>query len=184
MWANGNGGGDGSTSKSNVQSTRDRTPGIVSVAGYDDHGTGSRSGDVPSGSSRGAKNDPRTWPDLVAPSENIIGSCRAYQPICPAIETQTPRNGPGANDVATYFIGSGTSFAAPQVCGIVALLFQVDPHATAALIEGTLLQTAHRFGRQSSYKRVGDEWSSYDAGAGLVDAYAAARALGARLAAA
>ena len=184
VWANGNGGGDGSSAKSNVQSTKDRTPGIISVAGYDDHGTGSRDGDVPSGSSRGAKNDPRTWPDLVAPSENIIGSCRAYQPICPAIETQTPRNGPGPNDTATYFIGSGTSFAAPQVCGIVALLFQVAPNASAALIEGTLLRTAHRFGRQSSYHRMHGQWSRFDAGAGLVDAYAAALALGARPAAA
>ncbi|HMC71952.1 MAG TPA: S8 family serine peptidase, partial [Mycobacteriales bacterium] len=184
VWANGNGGGDGSTSKSNVQATKDRTPGIISVAGYDDRGSGSRSGDVPAGSSRGAKNDPVTWPDLVAPSENIIGSCRAYHAICPAIETQTPRNGPGPTDIATYFIGSGTSFAAPQVCGIVAMLFQVAPHASAGLVERTLLRTAHRFGRESSYRRVGGGWSSFDAGAGLVDAYAAALAMGARPAAA
>jgi serine protease AprX len=184
VWANGNGGGDGSTSTSNVESTRDRTPGVVSVAGYDDHGTGSRAGDVPSGSSRGSKTDPRTWPDLVAPSENIIGSCRAYQPICPAIETETPRNGPSPTDIATYFIGSGTSFAAPQVCGIAAMLFQVEPHASAGQIERAILSTAYRFGDATSYQRVGGQWSSFDAGAGLVDAYAAALALGARSAAA
>lgn len=184
VWANGNGGGDGATSQSNVEATKDRTPGVISVAGYDDHGTGSRSGDVPSGSSRGAKADPASWPDLVAPSENMIGPCRAYHAICDAIETQPPRNGPGPSDVATYFIGSGTSFAAPQVCGIVALLYQVAPHASAALIERTLLRTAHRFGPATSYRRIDGQWSSFDAGAGLVDAYAAARALGARPAAA
>ena len=180
VWANGNGGGDGSTSQSNVEATKDRTPGIISVAGYDDHGTGSRSGDVPSGSSRGAKNQPLTWPDLVAPSENIIGSCRAYHAICDAIETESPRNGPGPTDVATYFIGSGTSFAAPQVCGIVAMLFQVAPDASAGLIERTLLRTAHRFPSGAPYRRIDGVWSSFDAGAGLVDAYAAALALGAR----
>jgi len=182
VWANGNGGGDGSADNTNYEATHDNTPGIVSVAGYDDHGTGSRSGEVPSGSSRGAKNDPDTWPDLAAPSENIIGSCRAYQVICPAIETAPPRDGPGPNDIATYFIGSGTSFAAPQVCGIVAMLFQVRPNASAGLIERTLLRTAHRFGPASSYQRIDGGWSSFDAGAGLVDAYAAARVLGARLA--
>ncbi|MDQ1697456.1 MAG: hypothetical protein QOJ03_2809, partial [Frankiaceae bacterium] len=93
VWANGNGGGDGSSSTSNYAATHERTPGVLAVAGYDDLGTGTRTGRVPASSSRGAKADPRTWPDLVAPSVDIVSSCRAYHPICPAIETATPRNG-------------------------------------------------------------------------------------------
>jgi serine protease AprX len=179
VWANGNGGGDGSTSNSNVQGTADRTPGVVSVGSYDDLGTGTRDGKISPGSSEGAKNDPRTWPDISAPGVNIISSCRVYQPICPAIETAPPRDGPGSDDVATYFIGSGTSFAAPQVCGVVALMFQANPRASAGLIERTLERTAYRFDDGASYQRVDGLLTSYDKGAGLVDAYAAATALGA-----
>ena len=180
VWANGNGGGDGSTSNSNVQGTADRTPGIVSVGSYDDLGSGTRNGKISPGSSEGAKNDPHTWPDISAPGVNIISSCRAYQPICPAIETAPPRDGPGSSDVATYFVGSGTSFAAPEVCGVVALLFQVDPTASAATIERTMERTAYRFRDGATYRRVDGMLTSYDKGAGLVDAYAAALALGAQ----
>ncbi|MDQ1695169.1 MAG: serine protease AprX, partial [Frankiaceae bacterium] len=82
-------------------------------------------------------------------------------------------------DVATYFTGSGTSFAAPLVAGIIALLFQADPHATPARVEQTLLRTAYPFRDGAAYRSVGGLMTSYDKGAGLVDAYAAARALGA-----
>jgi serine protease AprX len=180
VWANGNGGGDGTTSHSNYAATHDRTPGVLAVAGYDDQGSGTRSGQLSPTSSEGAKNDPTTWPDFAAPSVNIISSCRAYDAICPAIETAPPRDGPGPSDIATYFIGSGTSFASPQVCGIIALLFQVDPRASAALVERTLVRTAYRFKDGAPYQRVGGVLTSYDKGAGLVDAYAAALALGAQ----
>jgi len=180
VWANGNTGGDGSTANSNYAATHDRTPGVIAVASYDDLGTGSRHGVVSDTSSRGLKTDPRTWPDISAPGVNIVSSCRAYNAICPAIETQSPRNGPGPTDIATYFIGSGTSFSAPQVCGIVALLFQADPRASAGLIESVLERTALRYRDGAPYVRVGSVLTSFDKGTGLVDAYAAALALGAR----
>ena len=179
VWANGNTGGDGTADNSNYAATHDRTPGVIAVASYDDLGTGSRHGVVSDTSSRGLKSDPRTWPDISAPGVNIVSSCRGYNAICPAIETQSPRNGPGPTDIATYFIGSGTSFSAPQVCGIVALLFQADPRATAALVESTLERTAWRYRNGAVYVRVGGVLTSFDKGAGLVDAYAAALALGA-----
>lgn len=179
VWANGNSGGDGSVSKSNYAATHDRTPGVIAVASYDDLGTGSRHGVLSDTSSRGLRTDPKTWPDISAPGVNIVSSCRGYNAICPAIETQNPRNGPGPTDIATYFIGSGTSFSAPQVCGIVALLFQADPRASAALIESTLERTALRYRNGAPYVRVGGVLTSFDKGTGLVDAYAAALALGA-----
>ena len=179
VWANGNTGGDGTTANSNYAATHDRTPGVIAVASYDDLGTGSRHGVLSDTSSRGLKSDPRTWPDISAPGVDIVSSCRGYNAVCPAIETQSPRNGPGPTDIATYFTGSGTSFSAPQVCGIVAQLFQADPRASAGLIESVLERTALRYRNGAPYVRVGGVLTSYDKGTGLVDAYAAALALGA-----
>jgi serine protease AprX len=82
--------------------------------------------------------------------------------------------------VATYFVGSGTSFAAPEIAGIVALLFQADPTASAAMIEDALKSTAYKYASGAPYQQVGRYTSSYDKGTGLADAYAAALRLGAR----
>jgi serine protease AprX len=111
---------------------------------------------------------------------NIISSCRLYLAICPAIETAPPRDGPGGTDIATYFIGSGTSFSTPIVAGVVALLFQADPSATAAQIEDAVKSTSYRYRDGAPYRRVDGFLSSFDMGAGLVDALAAALELGAR----
>jgi serine protease AprX len=182
VWANGNGGGDGSSAVSNYDATKAAasTPGVLAVASYDDLGTGTRDGKLSPTSSRGMRSDPQTWPDFAAPGVNIISSCRVYQPICPAIETSPPRDGPGPNDKATYFIGSGTSFSAPEVAGIVALLFQAAPRATPAQIEDALKATSYRFVDGEPYVSVGGYRTSFDKGTGLVDAFAAAIRLGAR----
>lgn len=174
VWANGNTGGDGSTDNSNPDATSDQTPGVIAVASLDDH-----TGRLAADSSRGQAAHPATWPDISAPGVAIVSSCRAYQAICPAIETEAPRDGPGPDDVATYFTGSGTSFASPEVAGIVALLFQADPRAGAGTIEAALKRTARRFAAGAPYHRVGPYLTSYDKGTGLVDAYAAALAVGA-----
>lgn len=180
VWANGNTGGDGTTNNSNQDATLDPTLGVLAVADYNDLQTGTRNGQLESTSSRGLASNPATWPDLSAPGVDIVSSCRPYDPICPAIQTEPAQSGPGPNDVDTYFTGSGTSFSAPEVDGIVAMLFQVDPRASAAQIERTLEGTAYRFRFGAPYRSVGGEVTSYDKGAGLVDAYAAALALGAR----
>jgi serine protease AprX len=83
-------------------------------------------------------------------------------------------------DVATYFTGSGTSWSAPEVGGVVALLFQARPKATPAQIEDVLKSTAYKYRDGAPYKRTGRYTSSFDKGTGLVDAYAAALRLGAR----
>ena len=176
VWANGNDGGDGSTSLSNPPG-QDPTPGIVSVASYNDQGTGTRDGAVSDFSSRGAAADPSTWPDLSAPGENIVSACRLYLVIC-ATGLQ-PVNGPGLLDVGTYNVISGTSMAAPQIAGIVAQLFQADPTATPAEIEAALKSTTYKFTNGAPYQQVGPYTSSFDKGTGLVDAVAAAVSLGA-----
>jgi subtilisin family serine protease len=129
-------------------------------------------------SSRGAAAKPSTWPDISAPGQNIISACRPYLAICNAIGTG-PRNGPGATDVGTYNTASGTSFSAPSLAGVIAMLFQADPDATAAQIDDVLLGTAYKFRDGAPYQQVGRYTSSFDKGAGLVDAFAAAVAVGA-----
>jgi serine protease AprX len=176
VWANGNDGGDGSANLSNPPGT-DPTPGILSVASYNDQGTGTRDGSVSDFSSRGAATDPSTWPDISAPGENIVSACRLYLPIC-ATGLQ-PHDGPGPLDVGTYNVISGTSMAAPQITGIVAQLFQAKPSATPGEIEDALKSTAYRFTAGAPYEQVGPYLTSYDKGTGLVDTVAAATSLGA-----
>jgi serine protease AprX len=177
VWAAGNDGGDGSKSLTNPPA-QDPTGGVISVAAYNDQGTGTRSGPVAAFSSRGLKTDPSTWPDISAPGENIIGACRAYLLICST--GLKPQSGPGMLDVGSYNTLSGTSMAAPQITGIVALLFQADPTATPADIEKALKSTALHYSNGAPYQQAGGYSTSFDKGTGLVDTVAAARALGAR----
>jgi serine protease AprX len=170
VWAAGNDGGDGSGSLTNPPG-QDPTPGILSVASYDDGGTGTRDGVVSEFSSRGAAADPSTWPDISAPGTDIESACRPYLVICST--GLAPVNGPGPLDIATFNTISGTSMAAPHIAGIVAQLFQADPTATPAEIEAALTGTAHPFTDGAPY--VGG--TSYDKGHGLVDVVAAVAAL-------
>ena len=92
VWANGNDGGDGSTSLSNPPGM-DPTGGIISVASFFDQDNGTRDGKVSEFSSRGKNGDQSTYPDISAPGENITSSCRLYLAICAT--GLDPRNGPG-----------------------------------------------------------------------------------------
>jgi serine protease AprX len=124
------------------------------------------------------KTEPATWPDISAPGEKIVGACRAYLLICSS--GLKPQSGPGLLDVGSYNTISGTSMAAPQIAGIVALLFQANPTATPAEIEDVLKSTALRYSDGAPYQQMGGYSTSFDKGAGLVDAVAAAKALGAQ----
>jgi serine protease AprX len=179
VWANGNQGGDGSSSNSNPSPSLDPTPGVLTVASFDDAGTGTRDGKVSATSSRGAAANPQTWPDISAPGDNMISACRPYLAVCMAIGTG-PKNGPGPTDVGTYNTASGTSFSAPALAGVIAMLFQVDPDATAAHVDEVLELTAYKFRDGAPYHPVGAYTSSFDKGAGLVDAYAAALRMAAK----
>jgi serine protease AprX len=178
VWATGNQGGDGSAGMSNPAGI-DPTPGILSAADYDDLGTGSRDGRISPGSSRGAAADPATWPDLSAPGTAIVSACRPYLWICTLLGRE-PHDGPGPDDVGTYEPMTGTSMSAPAIAGIVALLAQADPGVTPASAEDALKATAYKYRDGAPYRQTGRYTSSFDKGAGLADAYAAARRLGAR----
>jgi subtilisin family serine protease len=170
VWAAGNDGGNGSASMTNPPG-QDPTGGILSVASYNDQETGTRDGTVSSYSSRGAKADSSTWPDISAPGENITSSCRVYLPICSS--GLDPRNGPGPTDIGTFNTISGTSMAAPHIAGIVAQLFQAVPTATPAQIETALKSTAYRYTNGAPYSSAGGYTTSFDKGTGLVDVVAA-----------
>ncbi len=171
VWANGNDGGDGSSSLSNPPGM-DPTPGVISVASFNDLGTGTRDGKVSDFSSRGKAGDQSTYPDISAPGENITSSCRLYLAICST--GLDPQNGPGATDIGTFNTISGTSMAAPHIAGIVAQLFQANPSATPAQVEYALKTTAHKYADGAAYENGALGTTSFDKGYGLVDVVAAA----------
>lgn len=168
VWANGNDGGDGSENLSNPPG-QDPTGGILSVASYNDLGTGTRDGQLSDFSSRGRAGQQGTYPDISAPGDTITSSCRIYLPIC--------TTGLDPIDGGNYNTISGTSMAAPHVAGIVAQLFEAVPDATPAQVEAALKSTAHKFTFGAGYEPAGGFTTSYDKGAGLVDVVAAVEAL-------
>jgi serine protease AprX len=169
VWAAGNDGPDNSATNPPGQ---DPTPGILMVASYDDHGTGTRDGTVSTFSSRGAAGHPETYPDVSAPGSNITSACRPYLLICST--GLDPHNGPGPLDLGTFNTISGTSMATPHVVGIVTQLFQVAPNATPAQVEDALKATAYKFTDGAAYQTVGPYTTAVDKGTGLVDVYASA----------
>ena len=177
VWANGNGdttgnGGTGADNRSNApgQST---VPGVISVANYDDGGTGTRDGTLNSSSSRGHSTRPQTFPDLSAPGTDITSACKVTLVIC--------RTLPGPDTDPNYGTISGTSMASPHVAGIAAQLIQaghaVGVKLTPGMIEDTLKATAYKFSFGAPYQEDvatrGTGLTSFDKGYGLVDAKAA-----------
>jgi serine protease AprX len=168
VWANGNDGGDGSANMSNPPG-QDPTPGILSVASFNDQDTGTRDGTVSDFSSRGKNGDQSTYPDISAPGENITSSCRIYLPVCST--GLDPRDGGDYNTI------SGTSMATPMISGIVAQLFQANPSATPAQIEAAIESTAYKYTDGAPYQAGTNGTTSFDKGHGLVDVVAAATAI-------
>ena len=168
VWANGNDGGDGTSSLSNPPGM-DPTPGILSVASYNDLGTGTRDGELSEFSSRGEAGDPSTYPDISAPGDLITSSCRIYLPIC--------TTGFDVIEGGDYNTISGTSMAAPHIAGIVAQLFEADPGATPGEVEAALKSTAHKYTFGAPYESADGVTTSFDKGTGLVDVVAAVQAL-------
>ena len=177
VWAAGNDGGDGTATATNPYSV-DPTPGILSVANYDDGGTANRDNVLDSSSSRGKKGDVSTYPDLSAPGANITAACRPYLSVCATgLDTADPN----------YNTISGTSMAAPHIAGYIAVLQGIAVRKTGSVltpaqIEDLLVDTAHQFGADRTYEtdtRNPDSTTttSFDAGHGLVDLSAAASRL-------
>ena len=106
---------------------------VITVGGFGDDGR------VAGYSSQGPTLDGRLKPDLVAPSGGIVG---------PRVE------GAGRaalDDDGRYTRTSGTSVAAPQVAGAVALLLEGDPDLTAREAKNRLASAARPVGGAGAY---------------------------------
>lgn len=110
-------------------------PVIISVGGSDERGTTTRDNDfVPGYVSRGPTQDGLAKPDLVAPGSRIV-SLRAPGSTA---DVQHPEARVGD----THFRGTGTSFAAPIVSGIVAQMLSANPSLTPDQVKHGLLAGA------------------------------------------
>jgi serine protease AprX len=168
-WSAGNDGGNGNeaTPMTNPPA-QDPTPGILSVASYDDGGVGSHDNRTSPFSSRGKATSQTTWPDVAAPGSMILSSCRVYLSICA---------GNPSYDNGNWQTISGTSMASPYISGVVANLFQANPALTPAQVEYLLEDTAHAYKGGAPYvvdtRNPSGTATSFDKGHGLVDVLAA-----------
>ena len=187
LFAAGNDAGTGTTDMVNMYA-RNPTPGVISVANYDDADTATRTGDLDPSSSRCHSTTPGSaaakCPDVSAPGTGIV-STRARTGL--AVDAVGhPLSGDGrflccaqsTLQYSPYYVGiTGTSMATPHVAGIVALLLQANPSLTPAAVEDVLEDTAFQFTTSGGYS-IADASNptnglDFGAGHGLVDAIAA-----------
>ncbi len=115
-------------------------------------------------SSRGDFGSPLFHPTIVAPGVNTV-SLRASN-----LATVTTIDGIAANDSSLsatelpyYTTGSGTSFSAPQVAGVIALMLEANPNLTPAQVRDILQRSATPL----------PPYYLYEVGAGMLNAQAA-----------
>ena len=148
----------------------------ITVGATDDGNTITRDDDtIASYSSRGPRRDNgdgnplnELKPEVTAPGTNIIqaegcvtsGSCNNFLGGDASSNTYTSR-------------GSGTSYAAPAVSGILALMIEANPNLTTFEMKEILKFTAERKG-EPTQPEVDPFWNR-DFGWGLVDAYEAVK---------
>ncbi|WP_017934399.1 S8 family peptidase [Nocardioides sp. Iso805N] len=110
-------------------------PYVITVGASDDGTTlGTDDDSIAPFSSTGPTAAGLAKPDLVAPGTHIVSSRSPGS----TVDTTYPDSEVGSS----YFRGSGTSFAAPQVAGAVALLLQQRPNLTNNHIKGMLMRSA------------------------------------------
>ena len=119
--------------------------------------------------------DGRAWtyinePTIVAPGVDIV-STRDLEGALPPLEAQHDAETLDPAYLPFYTHMSGTSMATPHVAGIIALMFEANPHLTPAQVKDIIERTATNMtGRLP-----------WEAGAGHINAYAAvAEAAGVR----
>src|SRR5437588_645640 len=115
-------------------------------------------------SSRGEFGSALFHPTLVAPGVNTV-SLRTS-----TVAAVTTVDGAAANDAGLtaselpyYTTGNGTSFSAPQVAGVIALMLEANPNLTPAQVRDILQRTATPL----------PSYYMYEVGAGMLNAQAA-----------
>ena len=149
----------------------DPTGGVISVASYNDLGTGTRDGEVSEFSSRGQAGDLSTYPDISAPGDMITSSCRIYLPICSTGLDPQSRTATSTRSAARRW-RRRTSPASWPSCSRT-------PRARPRRRSRTAIRsTAYKYSFGAPYVAGPDGvTTSFDKGAGLVDVVAAANAL-------
>src|SRR5258706_3057348 len=133
-------------------------PWVISTGATDDQGR------LAAFSSRGDFATPLFRPTLVAPAVNTV-SLRAS-----TVAAVTTIDGLAANDaqlnpteVPYYTTGSGTSFSAPQVAGVIALMLEANPQLKPAQVRDILQRSATPL----------PPYYAHEVGAGMLNAQAA-----------
>ncbi len=133
-------------------------PWVIGVGATDD------AGHLADWSSRGEFGSRLFHPTLVAPGVNTV----SLRPS--TLVSVTTIDGLGTNDsqlsaseLPYYTTGSGTSFSAPQVAGVIALMLEANPHLTPAQVRDILQRTATPL----------PAYYLYEVGAGMLNAHAA-----------
>jgi subtilisin family serine protease len=104
---------------------------------------------LPSGK-RASFSSTGSYVSLVAPGVDVLGALASTAPLGEFARVVLP--GSTAGD---YGIGSGTSYAAPQVAGAAALVWAANPALTAAQVAQALKDTAANRGRWNAQTGYG-----------------------------
>jgi serine protease AprX len=133
-------------------------PWVISTGATDNRGK------LASFSSRGDFGSPLFRPTVVAPGVNTVSLRPSTLASVTTVEGMPP------NDVALsptelpyYTTGSGTSYSAPQVAGVIALMLEANPNLTPAQVRDILQRTATPL----------PPYYMYEVGAGMLNAQAA-----------
>jgi serine protease AprX len=133
-------------------------PWVIGTGATDDQGR------LAGFSSRGDFGSPLFRPTLVAPGVNTV-SLRASTGAAVTTVDGLAANDAGLSptEVPYYTTGNGTSFSAPQVAGVIALMLEANPQLTPAQIRDILQRTATPL----------PPYYAHEVGAGMLNAQAA-----------
>ena len=115
-------------------------------------------------SSRGEFGSPLFHPTLVSPGVNTVSLRTSTLATVTTVDGATANDsGLSATELPFYTTGSGTSFSAPQVAGVIALMLEINPNLTPAQVRDILQRTATPL----------PPYYLYEVGAGMLNAQAA-----------